>query len=125
MTLFNNCLYQLPDLHSDNCKNKITFDLSERSNMEIKNTNDGHKGLFYIEENGKQLATMTYVFAGENKFIIDHTEVNPGNEGKGLGKLLVKAGVEFAREKGYKIMPLCPYAKSVFDKTEAYKDVLF
>ena len=93
--------------------------------MEIKQQDDGKKGLFYLEENGKQLATMTYVHAGDTRIIIDHTEVNPGNEGKGLGKLLVKAGVDFAREKHYKIMPLCPYAKSVFDKTPEYKDVLF
>lgn len=94
--------------------------------MEVKNTNDGNKGHFYLEDaEGKQLADMTYVFAGAQKFIIDHTEVFAGNEGKGLGKLLVKAAVDFAREKGMKIMPLCPYAKGVFDKTPEYGDVLF
>lgn len=93
--------------------------------MEVKNEFNDKKGTFYIEENGLRIATMTYVFSGPGKFIIDHTEVNPGNEGKGLGKLLVKAGVEFARNNGYKILPLCPYAKSVFDKTTEYKDVLY
>lgn len=93
--------------------------------MEVKNELNEKKGVFYIEENGNRIATMTYTFAGPDKFIIDHTEVNPGNEGKGLGKLLVKAGVDFAREHHYKIMPLCPYAKAVFDKTTEYKDVLF
>ena len=32
--------------------------------------------------------------------------------------------VEYAREKGIKIIPLCPFAKSVFDKTSEFKDVL-
>lgn len=93
--------------------------------MEVKNSNDGKKGMFYIEDLGKKIATMTYTFAGDTKFIIDHTEVNPEYGGKGLGKQLVQAGVDFAREKGYKILPLCTYAKSVFDRTEGYKDVLF
>lgn len=93
--------------------------------MEVKNEFNEKRGVFFIEENGLRIATMTYTFAGPTKFIIDHTEVNPGNEGKGLGKLLVKAGVEFARANNYKIMPLCPYAKSVFDKTKEYQDVLF
>ena len=39
-----------------------------------------NKGAFYIEVNGKQEAMMTFVFAGEDKIIIDHTEVNPRNE---------------------------------------------
>ena len=82
------------------------------------------KGAFYIEVNGKQEAIMTFVFAGEDKIIIDHTEVNPGNEGKGFGKKMVTKAVEFAREKGIKIIPLCPFAKSVFDKTPEFRDVL-
>ncbi len=93
--------------------------------MEVKQRGDGKNGAFYIEENGKEIANMTYIFAGDTKFIIDHTEVKPGNEGKGLGKQLVEAGVRFAREKGYKILPLCPYAKTVFDKNPLYGDVLF
>jgi len=85
---------------------------------------DGRKGYFHIDINGKQEAKMTFVFAGENKIIIDHTEVNPGNEGKGLGKKMVIKAVEWARENGIKIVPLCPFAKSVFDKTPEFSDVL-
>ena len=93
--------------------------------MEIKHRGDKNNGIFYIEEEGKQIAKMVYVFAGDTKFIIDHSEVNPGHEGKGLGRKLVQAGVDFAREKGYKIIPLCPYAKKVFNQTPEYNDVLF
>jgi predicted GNAT family acetyltransferase len=32
--------------------------------------------------------------------------------------------VLFARENNIKIIPLCPFAKSVFDKTEEIRDVL-
>ena len=83
-----------------------------------------NKGAFYIEIEGIQEAMMTFVYAGEDKIIIDHTEVNPGNEGKGFGKKMVTKAVEFAREKGIKILPLCPFAKSVFDKTPEFTDVL-
>ncbi len=67
---------------------------------------------------------MTFVFAGPDKLIIDHTEVNEGNNGKGYGKKMVAKAVEFAREKNIKIIPLCPFAKKVFDKTPEFKDVL-
>ena len=83
-----------------------------------------NKGSFYIEVNGNQEAMITFIFAGEDKIIIDHTEVNPRNEGKGFGKKMVTKAVEFAREKGIKILPLCPFAKSVFDKTPEFRDVL-
>lgn len=79
---------------------------------------------FFIDVNDKHEAMMTFVFAGEDKIIIDHTEVNPMNEGKGFGKKMVAKAVEFAREKNIKIIPLCPFAKKVFDKTPEYKDVV-
>ncbi len=67
---------------------------------------------------------MTFVFAGTDKIIIDHTEVNEGHNGKGFGKMMVAKAVEFAREKNLKIIPLCPFAKKVFEKTPEFKDVL-
>ena len=82
------------------------------------------KGSFFIEIDGKQEAEMTFVFAGEDKIIIDHTGVNPGNEGKGLGKQMVAQAVTYARENNIKIIPLCPFAKKVFDNTPEFRDVL-
>ncbi|MBZ0247023.1 MAG: N-acetyltransferase, partial [Cyclobacteriaceae bacterium] len=70
------------------------------------------------------LAEMTYSKAGDTLIIIDHTEVGEALKGKGVGLQLVKAAVEFARNKKIKILPLCPFAKSVFDKKEELRDVL-
>lgn len=85
---------------------------------------NGAKGYFYVSVDGKQEGKMTFVFAGNDKIIIDHTEVNPGNNGKGYGKKMVAKAVEYAREKNIKIIPLCPFAKKVFDKTPEFNDVL-
>lgn len=92
--------------------------------MEILQKETGEKGMFYIELDGKIVAEMTYVWAGTDRIIIDHTEVNEILKGKGAGKQLVSKAVDFAREKGIKIIPLCPFAKSVFDKVPEFGDVL-
>lgn len=92
--------------------------------MQVQHTNDTKGGFFHIEDNGRQIAKMTYVWAGENKFIIDHTEVNPSHEGQGLGKLMVNAAVEFARNNHHTIVPLCPYAKRVLTRSDEYRDIL-
>lgn len=93
--------------------------------MDIKHDQREGKGVFYVEENGRRLAEMTYVMAGAQKLIIDHTEVNESLKGKNVGKQLVGAAVSYARENKLKILPLCPFAKSVFDKVAEYEDVLF
>ncbi len=94
--------------------------MNEVVNLDFNEKN----GFFYIVVNDKIEAKMTFVFAGKEKIIIDHTEVNPGNNGKGFGKKMVEKAVVFARENNIKIIPLCPFAKSVFDKTPEYQNVL-
>lgn len=93
--------------------------------MEIIQENDERRGFFKAVEDAREAGLMTYTWAGSTKFIIDHTEVNPDFKGKGVGLQLVMKAVEYAREKHLKIMPLCPFAKSVFDKKPEIGDALF
>jgi uncharacterized protein len=92
--------------------------------MKIQQQNDDKRGAFFIEENGAQLAEMTYVWSGEKMFIIDHTLVDESLKGQGVGKRLVEAAVDFARKKEIKILPLCPFAKAVFERMPEFQDVL-
>lgn len=91
--------------------------------MEIQHEQKENKGAFFVEENGRRLAEMTYSKAGTDLIIIDHTEVSDELRGKSVGAKLVQAAVEYARTNKIKILPLCPFAKSVFDKKPEYADV--
>lgn len=93
--------------------------------MEIIQENEEKRGLFKAVEEGKEAGVMTYTWAGSTKFIIDHTEVNEDFKGKGVGQQMLMKAVEYARANHLKIMPLCPFAKSVFDKNPDIADVLF
>ncbi len=93
--------------------------------MTVKHTNNGEKGSFELWDNENRIGEMTYVWAGEGKFIIDHTEVNSNYIGQGLGKTLLHEAVKFARESHLKILPLCTYAKKQLTRTDEYADLLF
>ena len=41
-----------------------------------------------------------------------------------LAKIMVIKAAEYARENNIKIIPLCAFAKSVFDKVPEFSDVL-
>jgi uncharacterized protein len=93
--------------------------------MLIQQKQEGHKGSFYVEVNDKLLAEMTYTMSSPELMIIDHTEVSDELRGKNVGYLLVNTAVEYARSKGMKIFPLCPFANSVFKrKGTEFADVL-
>ncbi len=93
--------------------------------MLIQHNQSGSKGLFFVEQNGEQLAEMTYSMPSPDKMIIDHTEVCDELRGQNVGYQLVHTAVEYARTNNIKIIPLCPFANSVFKKKEEYRDVLF
>lgn len=92
--------------------------------MDIHHRDDGKKGSFYIAGKDKILAEMTYVWTGKARIIIDHTVVEDELKGQGAGKQLVEKAVDFARSNSVRILPLCPFAKSVLLKEKAYRDVL-
>ena len=92
--------------------------------MDIQHESNDSKGAFFIEQDGKRVAEMTYSKAGPKKIIIDHTEAAEEVRGEGYAKELVYHGVEFARKNDLKVLPLCPFAKSVIERNEELQDVL-
>ena len=92
--------------------------------MDIKHEDNAHNGMFFIEENGKILARMTYIWEGAHKIVIEHTLVDDSLKGQGIGKKLVLEAVTFARSKDLKIYPVCSFAKKVLGNNPEFKDVL-
>jgi len=92
--------------------------------MQIEHKKVETKGLFYIKGENKPLAEMIYTMPSPDKMIIEHTEVSKELKGQNVGYQLVKTAVEYARQQGIKIIPLCPFANSVFKRKPEFADVL-
>ena len=92
--------------------------------MDIQLKEHETKGFALATEDGKTAGKMTYSIASDDFIIIDHTEVEPAFKGKGVGKQLLYKIVEMAREKNFKILPLCPFANALFQKNSDLEDVL-
>jgi predicted GNAT family acetyltransferase len=92
--------------------------------MIIELINNGPKGCFKASENGIETGHMNYKWSGCETIIIYHTRIHPEFEGKGIGRKLVMEAVKDAREKHLKIIPECPFVKSIFDNVPEISDVL-
>ncbi len=92
--------------------------------IEIKQNESGTKGFFGAFDGDKEAGRMSYTFVGSSKLIIDHTEVSDLYKGQNIGKRILMELVKYARENKIKVIPLCPFAKSVFNKVEEIRDVL-
>lgn len=86
---------------------------------EVKQNDD----TFELYEDGQKAGFMEYI-KKEDIIEIIHTEVDEKFGGKGLGRELVRAAVDYARKNDLKIVSSCPYAKKMIIKTPEFKDIL-
>lgn len=78
---------------------------------------------FEIELNG-QLALLEYILAGKN-ISYTHTEVPVALEGKGIGGRLAHHALEFARDNGLKVIPICPFVTNYLRTHPEYHPIIF
>lgn len=68
---------------------------------------DARAHRFEISEDG--LTALAHYTPVDGAWIMDHTEVPPEWEGRGVASALVSAAVAEARREGLKIIPTCAY----------------
>jgi hypothetical protein len=92
--------------------------------LEIRHAELGRDGVFYIEREGERLAEQVYSKSLDGKIAtIAHTDVAEVLRGQGIARKLTLATVAWARASGVKIVPVCPFARSVFDRDPTLADV--
>lgn len=92
--------------------------------IEISHEESGDRGAFYVETAAGRLASLTYRRSSPQTVVLEHTEVSKALAGQGVGRRLVEAAVAWARRTGTKFVPVCTYAKSVFERDPGLRDVL-
>lgn len=72
--------------------------------------------IFKRNEEGKEVAEITYVPVEEGVVDANSTFVDPSLRGQGVAEKLVDALVEDMEKEGKKIKPGCPYVEALFDR---------
>jgi len=94
------------------------------SEIEIRHEEHAERGAFYVETEAGRLAELVYARTSPQTVVIEHTDVSDALRGRGVGRLLVEAAVAWARRTGTTFVPVCTYAKSVFERYPGLRDVL-
>ena len=90
----------------------------------IDREDDGRRGRFVIYEDELYAGERTYEWQDARTIIVDHTGVESYFGGKGYGRLLIGAGVDFARREGLKIVPVCSFVRKSFERDASLADVM-
>ena len=80
--------------------------------------------IYLMNEEEIEAGEILFETAGDEILVVNHTYVHDGFSGQGVGKKLITAMVNRAREEGRKIRPVCEFAKAILEKNEDFHDVL-
>jgi predicted GNAT family acetyltransferase len=81
----------------------------------------GSKGRYLLRRDGAE-AEVTFSVLSPEVIIADHTGVPDALRGTGAGAAIVAFMVQDAREKGFRIMPLCPFVNAQRKKHPEWAD---
>jgi uncharacterized protein len=90
----------------------------------VEHEEQGHRGTFFIMQEGRRIAEMTYSRVSALMVVIDHTEVVPALRGQKVARNLLDAAVEWARESHTRLGSTCSYASAQFARDASIADVL-
>lgn len=95
----------------------------EWEKLPLINNDSGQKKKFelHIED---EIAFIEYIQTRNNIIYLTHTEVPRTLEGNGLGAIIVFKTLEYIKENGYKMAPLCPFIAAYLKRNPGKADNL-
>ena len=95
--------------------------MTDASTYSVRDNREKHR--FEIDLGDGSSAIAEYrLRAGKIMFV--HTEVPSAHEGRGIGSLLVRTALASARERGLKVIPICPFFVAYIKKHAEEQDLL-
>jgi hypothetical protein len=86
-------------------------------------TDDQAQSRYELRVKGELAGYLTYHRRGE-QISLNHTEVEPAFQGRGLATHLARFSLDDARKRGLTVLPYCPYVTSWIKKHPGYADLV-
>jgi len=68
------------------------------------------------------LSKLNYIQDGKN-FVITHVGVDPALRGQGVAGRIVQVSLEYAKEHGLRVVPMCSYAAAYIRRHPEYAEL--
>ena len=94
--------------------------MSEITAQSVRNNKEA--GRFEIEVDG-QLAVSSYRIRG-NTIYFTHTEVPESLEGRGIGNILARVALDYARANRLRVVPRCKFIAAFIKRHPEYQDLV-
>ncbi len=77
----------------------------------------------FVAEIDGQTAYITYRARDGSVLELDHTYVPKGLRGGGIASRLTARALDYARERGARVVPTCPFVAAYIERHTEYRDL--
>ena len=81
------------------------------------------RGKYSLKLDGERVGVLTYRDAGDRRVLV-HTEVEPDYGGQGLATKIIEFALNDIREKGKRIVVVCPVVAHYLETHHDYDDLI-
>lgn len=87
-------------------------------------TEDPDAGRFLMTLEGETIGFLQYQPLSGSTMVLEHVEIEPRFEGRGLGGELTKAALDGFRARGVTVVPQCPFIAHYIRTHPEYADLV-
>ena len=91
--------------------------------MAVTVRHDAEGSRYELLDDGRLTGVADYDDTGD-ALVFHHTEVDPEQQGQGLGRALVQGALDDVRRSGKRIVPRCPFVAHFVDEHPEYRDLV-
>jgi predicted GNAT family acetyltransferase len=95
--------------------------MTENPSYAIRDNVEKHR--FEADLGDGSLAIAEYQIR-DRKILFTHTQVPPAHEGRGVGTALIRFALQAARDRGLRVVPICPFFAAYMDEHQEEQDLL-
>lgn len=92
-----------------------------RDHLQVRDDPDG--GRYVGEIDGTVVASSFYKVRATT-WIFVHTEVDEGHSGQGIGWAVARFALDDVRDKGGRVVPICPFVAAFIKRHPEYQDLV-
>ena len=93
----------------------------DRENLRVS---DNPRELRYELRDGDELVGEIRYRREPGAVALVHTDIAPAYDGQGLGSMLVEGALRDLRERGLRLIPICPFVRAWLERHPEYGDLV-
>ncbi|WP_134322900.1 GNAT family N-acetyltransferase [Cumulibacter soli] len=99
----------------------MSKDLSTVEHARLRDNTDSSR--FELHHAGLRLGVLHYTRLKPNRYALQHTEVYPEYQGRGVGGTMIRRVLDEIQRRNGTITPICPFVVDFLERTPDYNDI--